>query len=381
MTLYFDSAATSFPKPSVVTDAITQCLKTQIGNPGRSAGGSVNRELFRVRESLAAFFGVSNSSRIVFTLNATAAINLALFGILKANDRVITTSMEHNAVVRPLAHLRQTRHIEIDVLQASPEGYVDPDDLKRALRKPARMVVMNHASNICGAWNELAEFGCIIRNQGVLFMVDASQSAGVIPIDVEKDCIDILACAGHKNLLGPSGTGLCYFHPNLVVEPLLYGGTGSESDHETMPDALPDRFEAGTLNFHGLIGLGAAIRYLMNMGSAEVFQTELAVARHMHDRLCHVEGLTICGPRYTGTQLPVFSVICPGFDPADLGSRLDEEFEIITRTGLHCAPWAHRTIQTYPLGSVRISGNFMTKKQDIDTLGNALELTVRKIRS
>ncbi len=380
MTLYFDSAATSFPKPPPVIESVTAALSSLMGNPFRSPGRAVERELFRTREAIAALFGIRQSARIVFTLNATSAINLALFGLLREGDRVITTSMEHNAVVRPLARLRETRGIAVEIVRGSDEGFIDPSDLARALDRPARLIVMNHASNVCGAWNEIAEVGRIAREHDCLFMVDASQSAGVIPIDVERDRIDVLACSGHKNLLGPSGTGICYLSPGINIDPLIYGGTGSASDRETMPEVLPERFEAGTLNFHGLIGLGAAVRFILETGIQTIFDAEIRLAKTMQDRLSMIGGLEIAGPASSGNRLPVFPIRCPGQDPAMLGNLLDE-LGVMTRTGLHCAPWAHRTIGTYPLGAVRISAGFLTPSEHIEMLGRTLESAVERLRA
>jgi cysteine desulfurase / selenocysteine lyase len=361
--------------------AVSDCMRNQSGNPGRTAGGFGRRLLFDVRNQLAGMFGIPDTSRIIFTPNATTGINLAIRGILQDGDRVVTSSMEHNAVCRPLAALQKQKNIQVDVIQTSPEGYLDPDDLKRALNKPANLVVINHVSNVTGAVNDLKSLCTCIKTAGVTCMIDASQSAGVIPIDVEKDAIDILAAPGHKNLLGPTGTGFCYFSPDVNPEPLVFGGTGSYSELVDQPEHLPDRYEAGTSNFHGLAGLSAGIHYLLEQGFSSIMHKDNDTSRTILAGLQAIDGIKLHGPGHVERRMPVFSITCPGKDPADLANLLEEEFNLLTRVGLHCAPWAHRTANTYPEGTVRISPGLFHSREDLQYFLKSLDQAVTMLFS
>lgn len=379
MNSYFDNAATSWPKPELVYRAVDECLRNLPGSPGRTAGGSGDRLLFDVRNLIARLFNIRDSSRIILTFNSTMSLNLAIQGLLKPGDRVVTGSMEHNAVSRPLKALENNLGIRLDVIRASPDGYLDPDDLRRTLCLPAKLVVINHGSNVCGSLQPIEAIGRIVRDSGAWFMLDASQSAGAVPIDVERHCIDILAAPGHKSLLGPTGTGFCYLGPGIDPEPLMFGGTGSQSERDTQPLHLPDRYESGTLNFHGLAGLRAALGYLLDRGPADIERCETELNREVLSGLQSIEGIELIGPVHNRERLPVFSIVCPGKDPADLSNILSEDFDIATRVGLHCAPWAHRTLGTYPGGTVRISPGLFHTDPDIRNLLDSLDQAVRKL--
>jgi selenocysteine lyase/cysteine desulfurase len=280
--------------------------------------------------------------------------------------------MEHNAVCRPLHALKKHAGLDLEIVRSSPEGYADLDGIARALRKSTRLLICNHASNVTGAINQLEPLGRLAKESGAKFMVDASQTAGVVDIDVERDGVDILAAPGHKSLLGPTGTGFCYIGPEIQIRPIVFGGTGNLSDLESMPEDLPERLEPGTLNFHGLAGLNAAVMYIQGRGLGHIQQCETEIARRTLDGLRALPGLTLHGPLSSPHRLPVFSLSCRDRSPVEWGRLLSQELGIINRVGLHCAPWAHQTIGTFPTGTLRLSAGLFHSDQDVDFLLNAL---------
>lgn len=367
--IYMDNGATSFPKPPAVAAAMTRFLETVGGSPGR-AGHRLSQEasriVFRCREGLAGLFGISDSRRIAFTLNATEALNLALLGLLRDGDRVVTTSMEHNSVMRPLRELEKLRRIELEVVSADQEGRTDPDDLEKALGKKTRLLAVNHASNVTGAVLPLENVSRAARRHGALFLVDAAQSAGVLPVDVESDGIDILAFTGHKGLLGPQGTGGIWVREGVQVAPLLRGGTGSNSELEEQPDFYPDRFESGTQNAVGIAGLGAAVDFIKELGVATISAREKTLTSRLLEGLADVDGIKRYGPGPDENRSAVVSINFEGLQPSEGGFMLDEGFAVLSRVGLHCAPGAHRTIGTFPTGTIRLVPGFFTTEQDVD---------------
>lgn len=375
MTIYLDNAATSFPKPEVVCDAVTQAVRFLTANPGR--GGhklalDAARQVLATREAAARFIGAADSSRIVFTPSATQAINLALFGLLKAGDRVLTTSMEHNAVVRPLRQL-QDLGVEVIKVAADQDGFVAPADLIAAATPKPRLVIMTQCSNVTGTVQEIAAVGSWCRSQGILFMVDAAQSAGLLPVHVEEMGIDLLAVAGHKGLMGPPGTGFLYVRPDLELQPLVYGGTGVLSDSARQPEQLPERLESGTLNTIGLAGLGAAIGFIEQEGRERIRQHEITLVQQLLQGLSGLPGVRVYGPLQAERHGSAVSFNVESVDPSTLGFRLDREYDISCRVGLHCAPDAHKTIGTYPEGTVRVSPGYFNTSQDIETFLAALQ--------
>lgn len=375
MPIYLDNAATSYPKPESVYRAIDETFRLFGGNPGR--GGhqlavDASRIVFTAREAVAGLFGIDDSSRIAFTGNATEAINLALFGRLRPGDRVVTTSMEHNAVARPLRALAE-RGIEVVKVAADASGLVDADDFCRACTAaPTALAVLGHVSNVTGTIQPLELIGPWCREHGVLLLVDAAQSAGLLPIDVETLGIDLLAAPGHKGLFGPVGTGFLYVRPGLEIIPLHYGGTGANSHSDAMPEAMPERLESGTPNTPGLAGLTAGIAWLEELGLDAVRAHETACLHRLLAGLATIPGLQLYGPADPRRSGGVLSFNLAGIDPSTVGFRLDHDFSICVRVGLHCAPDAHRTIGTYPTGTVRVSPNLMNRLDEIDTLVSAL---------
>jgi cysteine desulfurase family protein len=343
-------------------------------NPGR--GGhhlslQAARLVLETRESVARFFGAPDSSRISFTSSATESINLALFGVLNPGQRVVTTSMEHNAVVRPLRVLMD-RGVGVVKVAADRSGYVAPDAVFAACRPHPRMVVMSHCSNVTGTLQSIAEIGRWCRSNGILFLVDAAQSAGLFPIDVEDMCIDLLAVSGHKGLMGPPGTGFLFVREGLDVRPLIYGGTGVLSDSDRQPPDLPERLESGTLNTIGLAGLNAAITFIEKEGLDRIQAHERSLLERLVPGLCSMPEVVLHGPEDPLAHGGAVSFTVAGMDPAGLGFRLDREYSICCRVGLHCAPDAHRSIGTYPEGTVRVSPGYFNTLQDIDDFLAAL---------
>ena len=368
MTIYLDNAATSFPKPPQVIDAVTTTLRHNAANPGR--GGhqlslQAGRLVMECRESVARMFGVRDATRIAFTANATEAINLGLFGVLQPGDRVVTTSMEHNAVVRPLRALSD-RGVDVVRVMADSLGFVDPAAIREACTAGTRLLVMNHCSNVTGSLQAIEEVGPWCRRQGILFMVDAAQSAGIFPIDVETMAIDLLAVPGHKSLLGPTGTGFLYVRAGLDLQPLLYGGTGNFSQSATQPAEMPERLESGTLNTVGLAGLKSGVEFLATVGLDRVRAHEQALLDQLIAGLAGLDRVTLYGPPGTTRHGGALSFNIKNLDPSMLGFRLDREYGICCRVGLHCAPEAHVSIGTFPGGTVRLSPGYFNTADEIE---------------
>ncbi|MGP0073291.1 MAG: aminotransferase class V-fold PLP-dependent enzyme [Bryobacteraceae bacterium] len=359
--IYLDNAATTHPKPPSVYERVDDVLRNWSANPGRSGHAmaiEAARIIFQTRESIAKLFNIADPDRIIFTGNATGALNLAILGLLEPGDHCVTSTMEHNSVVRPLHALEQK------CVRVTRTG-ADPRSIAAAIEPQTRLVALTHASNVSGDLNPVAEIIAASHAQGVPVLVDAAQTAGCVPIDVQALGVDLLACPGHKGLFGPQGTGFLYIAPHLNPEPILFGGTGSRSDLEDMPDFAPDRYEAGTLNTPGIAGLGAGVDFLLDRGVEQVRAHELARLRQLMDGLATIDGLTIHGARDPARKTGVVLFTLDGIDPAEIGDRLDQEFGIAVRVGLHCAPQAHRTLGTFPIGGVRMSPGYFNTAEEI----------------
>ncbi|HYF90619.1 MAG TPA: aminotransferase class V-fold PLP-dependent enzyme [Symbiobacteriaceae bacterium] len=373
--IYLDHAATSWPKPPAVLHAVLMAMEVGGGNPGRSghqlAMGAARR-LVAAREALARLLGAPDPSCISFTKNATEALNTALLGLLRPGDHVVTTAVEHNSVMRPLRHLER-QGVRVTVVPCTSDGLVDPELVRRGLTARTRLVVATHASNVLGAVQPIAELGEVAHRGGALFLVDAAQTAGSVPIDVQAMSVDLLAFPGHKALLGPQGTGGLYVRPGVDLPPLLRGGTGSASELEEQPDFAPDRYESGTPNVPGIAGLGAAAEHLLSWGIDRVREKEqLLVARFMSG-LANIPDVVVYGPPEPTRRVGLVSLNLRGVLPSALGQALEEGYGILTRVGLHCAPAAHRTAGTYPDGSVRFSFSGTTALEHVNIALRALE--------
>ncbi len=378
MTIYLDNAATSHPKPEAIYRAADRTLRELGASPGRGsyrAAIEASRLLFETRLAAARLFGVADAARIVFTASATEALNLALFGLLNPGDRVVTTSMEHNAVLRPLELLRR-RGVEIVKVAAGTDGFVEPADLKAACAHRPRLLVLSHCSNVTGTRQAIEELGPWCRKQGILTLVDGAQSAGLFDLDVEAMTIDLLAVPGHKGLFGPPGTGLLYVREELQIRPLLVGGTGGDSTSPLPAPQLPEGLESGTANSSGLAGLKAGIEFLLATGLDTIRRHELNLVRRLRQELPQIPGLRLHGAGAMDRQGTALSFTIDGHDPAAIAFLLDRDHAIHTRAGLHCAPDAHRTIGTFPQGTVRVSPGWFNNEQHIEHLLTALgELT------
>jgi cysteine desulfurase/selenocysteine lyase len=369
--IYFDNAATSWPKPPQVKEAMNRFMEEVGANPGRS-GHSLSVEAARIvyeaREVLSALFHARDSSRIVFTLNATESINLALKGLLKTQDHIITSSMEHNSVMRPLRDLEK-KGVELSVVPSSERGILDPREVEKKIRSDTRMIVLNHASNVTGTLLPIGEVGLIARKHNLFFLVDAAQTAGAYPIDVERDHIDLLAFTGHKSLYGPQGTGGLVIGERIDEKemiPLKQGGTGSRSEFEEQPDFLPDRFESGTPNGVGLAGLLAGVQFVLEKGVEQIHKQEIGLLQRLIDGLEEYPQVRRYGLDNGLERMATLSFNVAQLSPSDTASRLEKEFGILCRPGLQCAPAAHRTIGTFPEGTVRFSLSYFNSEDHVD---------------
>ncbi|MDF1552215.1 MAG: aminotransferase class V-fold PLP-dependent enzyme [Deferrisomatales bacterium] len=371
--IYLDNAASSHPKPAAVYAEADRVLRLG-ANPGRSGHEpslDAARTVLEARLALAELLGVADPARIAFTANGSHALNLALKGVLRPGDHVVTTVMEHNSVLRPLATLERSG-VEVTLVDADPTGRVEPAALEAALRPGTRLVALNHASNVSGTLQDAAAVGEICRRRGVLFLLDAAQTAGSVPLAVEGLGVHLLAAPGHKGLLGPQGTGVLYVAPGVELRPLLEGGTGVLSESREMPVHMPDALEAGTLNTPGLAGLGAGVRTLLERGVDTVRRHELDLLERVLPALRAVPELTVYGPVDPRRRVAVVSFNLAGRDGAHLGYALDQVYGIAVRVGLHCAPEAHRALGSFPAGTVRASFGPFSTVEDADALVEAV---------
>lgn len=379
MPIYLDNAATSFPKPEAVYQAVDHFMRHIGASSGRGAyqkALEADMIVYQTRLALARLFNVPHPERIVFTSNITEALNLAMRGLLRPGDHVVTTSMEHNAVWRCLKHLEAERGVQITAVRCARDGTLDPNAVEQALRPNTRLIVALHASNVTGTLMPARELGEIARIHNVPFLLDTAQTAGVYPIDVRTLQVDLLAFTGHKGLLGPMGTGGLYIAESvedLGLVPLKFGGTGGDSRLETQPPQLPERFEAGTMNVAGLAGLGVAVRFLLAESVAAVRAHEEQLTGYALRALARVPNLTLYGPRDPRRQVGVISFNLGRRQPGKVAEALDQDYDIMVRAGLHCAPQAHRTIGTLERGTVRMGLGYFNREAEIDQLVDALQ--------
>ncbi len=382
MTIYLDNAATSYPKPEEVYRGMEAFVRASGANPGRGghkraveAEGMIND----TRRLLARLFGFSRPERIVFGHNATDGLNMAIKGVLRQGDHAITSILEHNSVSRPLNHLEQDGVISLTRLPATAEHLIDPDVVARAFRPNTRLVALTHASNVTGTIQPVAAIGRIARERGALFLVDAAQSAGVVPLDFEQDGIDLLAFTGHKGLLGPTGTGGLVVGERAPVRPWREGGTGGDSTRPVQPEEFPHRLEGGTPNIFGIAGLREGVRLLLERRVASVLEHERALMKTFVTALKSPERLQwygadkVIAERNSEGRVGLVGVNLPGFAPSEVGAILDEQFDIAVRPGLHCAPYAHKHLGTFPQGTVRLSVGILTTADDMCRAAAAID--------
>lgn len=374
--LYFDNAATTFPKPVQVYTAVNDYMRTVGVGAGRSAhrqAVDASRTMFGTRERLAAIFGVRDACRLVFTASATESLNLAILGSVKPGDRIVVSSLEHNSVMRPLRFLQNERQAIVETIPCNQQGAFDLSLWESVLQKRPENVVVNHGSNVIGSIAPVKAIGGLCRKYGARFFVDAAQTAGLIPIDVEDANIDFLAFSGHKNLYGLQGTGGLYIREGCDPPPLKFGGTGSRSESDEQPLFLPDRYESGTQNLPGIASLAAGAEFVMKTGIAAIFDHGSKLAGALLNGLCSIARIHIYGPQTPENMLPTVSLTVEGLDNAAVAQRLNDEFSIAVRVGLHCAPVAHRTIGTFPNGTIRISLGFFNTEEECAVLIAALK--------
>jgi len=376
--IYLDNAATSFPKPESVYQAIDHFNRHIGANPGRS-GYATARQASQIvaetRELLARLFNVEKPNQIVFMSNATEALNVVLKGLLSPSDHVVTTVTDHNSVLRPLRSLEETREIAVTRVECDSAGRVDPEDIRAALHPKTKLVCMSHASNVTGTIHDINTISGLVHKNSTLLMVDAAQTAGSVPIDVQEMQIDLLAFTGHKGLLGPQGTGGLYIKSGLEAEirPFSEGGTGSQSSSDQHPTQMPDRFEGGTHNTPGLAGLGAGVRFVLENDVEAIRAHEGVLAKRLLDRLASTPGVKVYGPSCGSHRVAVISFALEGWPPLNLAHVLTSGFDIATRSGLHCAPLIHQYLGTSDTGTVRVSIGYFNTLDDIDAMCDALE--------
>ena len=372
--IYFDNAATTLQKPECVMQAVLEAMGT-FGNPGRGVhepAMAASRAIYDARCALAQLFHAENPAQIAFSANATQALNIAIKGILNPGDHVITTALEHNSVLRPLYELEE-RGVELTILPADTQGRTAYEDFETAIRDNTRAIICTHGSNLTGNLLDIGRIGAITKAHGLLFIVDASQTAGVFPIDVQKMGIDILCFTGHKGLLGPQGTGGLYVREGVAVRPLLTGGSGVQSHSRTHPAQMPTALEAGTLNAHGLAGLNAGVRYLLETGIDTVRQKELDLMWAFYEEVKHIPGITIYGDFSQRERCPIVSLNVRDYDSTQVSDALFSEFGIATRPGAHCAPLMHDALGTGDRGAVRFSFSHDNTMKEINTAISALQ--------
>ena len=371
--IYFDNAATTMRKPECVMKAVADAMGS-LGNSGRGVHGgalSASRIIYDTRVALAQLFGAESPERIAFTANSTQALNMAIKGSLQPGDHVITTALEHNSVLRPLYEL-EDRGVELTILPADLLGNICYEDFEKEIRPNTRAIVTTHGSNLTGNLLDIERIGAIACQHGLLYIVDASQTAGVFDIDVQKMGIDILCFTGHKGLLGPQGTGGLYVREGVTLRPLLSGGSGVQTYLRSHPPQMPTALEAGTLNGHGIAGLGAAVRYIQNTGLDVIRAKEQTLMWEFYEAVRLIPGITVYGDFSYSNRCAIVSLNIRDYDSGEVSDALSEEYGIATRPGAHCAPLMHRALGTVDQGAVRFSFSHYNTKEEISIAVSAL---------
>lgn len=379
--VYFDNAATTYPKPERVYETIMTAMREYGANPGRSGHKMAlrtSREIYETRELIGKLFNIDNAMNIIFTFNATQSLNMGIKGILKPGDHVITTSMEHNSVLRPIKYLERFG-VESTIVKGDKQGRILASDIEKSIKPNTKLIINTHVSNLTGTIMPIEQIGKIAKKNGIIYMVDAAQSAGVYDIDVAKMNIDLLAFPGHKGLLGPQGTGGLYIRDKLELEGLIQGGTGSASHSLDQPSITPDKFESGTPNAPGIIGLGAGIDYILNRGISNIREYEEELTMHFIEEASKVDGVKLYGPLNKEEQGGVVALNIKDADSSEVSYILDQEYDIAVRPGLHCAPLAHKTIGTLEQGVVRFSFGIFNRHEEIDYCIKALKEIAKEV--
>lgn len=379
--IYLDNAATSWPKPEKVYDDINRCMREYCANPGRGGHAmsiASGRAVINVRELLARFFNIKNPMHLCFTKNTTEAINIAIKGIINPGDHIITTCMEHNSVIRPLKTLEKYAGIELMIVKGNEYGEVDPHDVKNSIKKNTKLIVCTLSSNVNGVIMPVREIGRIAREHGVLFLVDAAQGAGSIPVDVEEMNIDMLAFPGHKGLLGPQGTGGLYVADDVRLRSFMEGGTGSNSENIYQPEIMPDFLESGTLNTPGIVGLGAGVEFINSFGLNNIRLYKHMILSRLLEGLEEIRNVKIYSKKSMENNSGIAAINFENTDSSEISNALDSIYGIATRPGLHCSPLAHETLGTLKQGIVRFSPGCFNTVEEVDLTLEALrEISVK----
>ena len=374
--IYADNAATSFPKPKEVSRAMCDYIDKIGSNVGRGSYQSsyeAGRVVYETRELFCGIFNNHDPLEVVFTLNITESLNTLLKGLLTEGDHVIVSSMEHNAVMRPL-NSDSLKGVQITKIYCNNEGYLNAEDVENNIKQNTKLVVMIHASNVCGTILPIEDIGNICRKYNIDFIVDSAQTAGVLNIDMKKYNISALAFTGHKGLLGPQGTGgfIINNHMSLKTKPLKEGGTGSYSEFETHPNIMPDKFECGTLNVPGIYGLNASLKYLQTIGISNIKSHEQMLSDRFLNKILNIDSVRLSGTRNIEHRTAVFSLNFNKIDNSEAAFILDSQYGIMTRVGLHCSPSAHKTLGTFPSGSVRFSFGYFNTEEEVDYIASSI---------
>ncbi|MGN1231060.1 MAG: aminotransferase class V-fold PLP-dependent enzyme [Anaerotignum sp.] len=366
--IYLDNAATTMRKPDVVIRAVTEALCT-MGNAGRGghdAALDASRIIYDTRERLAGFLHAESPKQIAFTMNSTESLNIAIKGILQAGDHAITTALEHNSVLRPLYEMEE-KGVELTILSSDLQGRIDYADFEKNIKANTKAIICTHGSNLTGNLVDIRKIGEITKKHGILFVVDASQTAGVFPIDVQEMGIDILCFTGHKGLLGPQGTGGLYVREGVAVNPLLSGGSGVQTYSRTHPAQMPTALEAGTLNAHGLAGLRAAVGYLQEVGLDAIRKKEQDLMWHFYEWVKEIPGVRIYGDFSAKERCAIVTLNIGDYDSSEVSDALAIHYGIFTRPGAHCAPLMHQALGTVEQGAVRFSFSHFNTIEEVDT--------------
>ncbi|MCR4963080.1 MAG: aminotransferase class V-fold PLP-dependent enzyme [Firmicutes bacterium] len=380
--IYLDNAAGTHPKPAPVIRSMQEACRKFGANPGRGCYRMSKQTAYMVnetREKLARFFHIARPERIVFTAGATASLNMALFGLLKPGDHLLISSMEHNALWRPAAALAREGKISVSQIQADSQGYVRAEDFAAALRPQTALIACLHGSNVNGAVQPIAAIGALAAAHGIPFLVDTAQSAGLLPVDVERDHIDLLAVAGHKYLYGLPGSGFLYVSPRVELRPLIYGGTGNKSEMPEQPDFYPDHLESGSINTLGIAALNAAVDFIQDIGPETLAGHCRELSQSLLTDLACIPRLTLQTPTEKGLPLlPAVSFTLAHHTPEETAVLLDKEFHIAVRSGYHCAPLAHQTLGTLDEGTVRLSPGWFNTVPEVKRAAAAIAQIARR---
>ena len=382
--IYFDNSSTSFPKAPNVGRAMGEFIENGAFNINRGSyegAYEAGSAVLDTREMLQDLFNCPNSKNVVFTPSVTYSLNFFIKGFLKPGDHVLVTSVEHNAVMRPLVQMEKLG-VEFDAVPCDEEGGVTADDFRAYIKENTKAIITTHASNVCGTIIPIEEIGALCKEKGLVYAVDTAQTAGILNIDMQKANIDFLAFTGHKGLLGPQGIGGFIASDKLegLIDPVISGGTGSLSDSEEIPDFLPDRFESGTLNLPGIIGLHQALVYLKEAGIDNMRKEKMEITKYFLDQVKEIDGVKVAGKKTVEGRLGVVSIDFEGFDNSIVSFYLSSKYKIMTRVGMHCAPRAHKTLKTFPQGTVRFSFSHFNTKEEVDICINAIKTILSDLR-